>query len=118
MRTGARCAADAAGRAAAPSAPVTATPLDLTRPPAADDRRGGGRRRDSRGGERRSRRARYVVYRADSRRLTGRLHRPPATTFVDRAVPAGAYRYVVTAQDASARANESARSNAATAVVP
>ena len=43
---------------------------------------------------------------------------PPSTTFVDRAVPAGAYRYVVTAQDASASANESARSNEVSATVP
>ena len=35
---------------------------------------------------------------------------PPATTFTDPAVPAGAWRYAVTAVDASAGANESARS--------
>jgi hypothetical protein len=44
--------------------------------------------------------------------------RPPATTFVDRGVPAGRYRYVVTAQDASVRANESERSNEVAVAVP
>jgi len=64
--------------------------------------------------------ARYVVYRADARGMFVRIGsaRPPSTTFVDREVVAGAYRYVVTAQDASSSANESARSNEASATVP
>jgi hypothetical protein len=44
--------------------------------------------------------------------------RPPTTTFVDRNVPPGTYRYTVTAQDASARANESGPSNEVTVTVP
>lgn len=64
--------------------------------------------------------ARYVVYRATA---TGDFARvgsaePPATTFVDRDVPAGTYRYAVTAEDTSSRANESPRSNEVTATVP
>jgi len=42
----------------------------------------------------------------------------PGTTFTDRDVPPGTYRYVVTAQDTSARANESRHSNEATVTVP
>jgi hypothetical protein len=62
----------------------------------------------------------YVVYRA---RPGGRFERvgsarPPGTTFTDRPVPPGRYRYVVTAQDTSTRANESARSNEVTVAVP
>ena len=64
--------------------------------------------------------ARYVIYRADPRGTFTRAGStvPPSTTFVDRAVPPGTYLYVVTAQDRSARAHESARSNAVDAVVP
>jgi hypothetical protein len=43
---------------------------------------------------------------------------PPAVTFVDRDVAPGRYRYTVTAQDRSTRANESTRSNEATVTVP
>jgi hypothetical protein len=64
--------------------------------------------------------ARYVVYRA---RGAGPLERVgavrvPGTTFTDRDVPPGPYRYAVTAQDTSARANESRRSNEVTVSVP
>jgi hypothetical protein len=64
--------------------------------------------------------ARYVVYRADARGTFARVGSttPPSTTYVDRGVAAGAYRYVVTAQDASSSANESARSNETSATVP
>ncbi len=64
--------------------------------------------------------ARYVVYRADARGTFARVGStiPPSTMFVDRGVAAGAYRYVVTAQDPSSSANESARSNEASATVP
>jgi hypothetical protein len=44
--------------------------------------------------------------------------RPPATTFIDRPVPGGRYRYAVTAQDTSTRANESVRSNEVAVSVP
>jgi len=64
--------------------------------------------------------AAYVVYRAAPRGEFVRIGsvRVPATTFTDRDVPRGTYRYAVTAQDASARANESARSNEVTVTVP
>jgi uncharacterized protein len=64
--------------------------------------------------------ANYVVYRAQG---TGPLERigtvrVPGTTFSDRDVPSGAYRYAVTAQDSSARANESRPSNEVRVSVP
>jgi len=42
----------------------------------------------------------------------------PGSTFTDRDVPPGAYRYAVTAQDATARATESARSAEVSVTVP
>jgi hypothetical protein len=64
--------------------------------------------------------AAYVVYRAAPGTAFMRVGsaRPPATTFVDRNVPPGRYRYAVTAQDTSTRANESPRSNEVTVAVP
>lgn len=64
--------------------------------------------------------AAYIVYRAAAGGESVRVGsvRVPATTFTDRDVPSGTYRYTVTAQDATARANESARSNEATVTVP
>jgi hypothetical protein len=64
--------------------------------------------------------ARYIVYRA---REAGALERvgstaAPGTTFTDRAVSAGRWRYAVSAQDTSSRANESARSPEVTVTVP
>ena len=64
--------------------------------------------------------ARYLVYRG---REGGPLERvgsavPPATTFTDRDVPAGRWRYAVSAQDRSSRANESSRSAEVTVTVP
>jgi hypothetical protein len=44
--------------------------------------------------------------------------RAPSTVFVDRDVPRGRYRYVVTAEDSSTRRNESASSNEVTVAVP
>jgi hypothetical protein len=44
--------------------------------------------------------------------------RVPGTTFTDRGLPAGAYRYAVTAQDTSVRANESRPSNEVRVAVP
>jgi len=64
--------------------------------------------------------ARYVVYRA---REGGALERvgstvPPVITFTDRDVPVGRWRYAVSAQDQSSRANESTRSVEVTVTVP
>jgi hypothetical protein len=42
----------------------------------------------------------------------------PGTTFTDRDLPPGTYRYAVTAQDASVRANQSAHSNEVDVTVP
>ena len=62
----------------------------------------------------------YVVYRATPTGSFERIGsvRAPATTFTDRNVPAGAYRYAVTAQDSSVRANESQQSNEVSVRVP
>jgi fibronectin type 3 domain-containing protein len=62
----------------------------------------------------------YIVYRAP---VGGAFERigstsAPATTYVDRAVPRGTYRYAVTAQDTAARPNESPRSNEVRVGVP
>jgi hypothetical protein len=64
--------------------------------------------------------AAYVVYRAPAVGDFVRVGsvRTPGTTFTDREVPAGEYRYAVTAQDTSARANESPRSSEARVRVP
>src|SRR5207247_1924150 len=64
--------------------------------------------------------AAYIVYRRAGGAPATRVGsvRPPTTTFVDRNVPPGTYRYTVTAQDASARANESRPSTEVTVTVP
>jgi len=64
--------------------------------------------------------AAYVIYRAGGAGEAARIGsvRVPATTFTDRDLPSGTYRYTVTAQDATARANESAPSNEVTVTVP
>lgn len=64
--------------------------------------------------------AAYVVYRAFGGGELARVGtaRAPATTFVDRDLRPGVYRYVVTSQDATARANESPRSNEVTVRLP
>lgn len=64
--------------------------------------------------------ATYVVYRAAGSGPFQRVGstRAPSTVFVDRDVTSGTYRYVVTAQDASSRANESPRSNEARVTLP
>ena len=64
--------------------------------------------------------AAYVVYRAGA---TGEILRigsvrSPGTTFTDRELAPGRYRYAVTAQDATARANESGPSNEVSVTVP
>jgi hypothetical protein len=62
----------------------------------------------------------YIVYRAKADGALERIGsvRAPATTFTDRDLASGVYRYAVTAQDSSVRANESVRSNEATVTVP
>jgi hypothetical protein len=62
----------------------------------------------------------YIVYRAREGGPFLRIGsvRAPASTFTDRDVPPGRYRYAVSAQDTSVRANESARSSEVTVVVP
>jgi predicted small lipoprotein YifL len=62
----------------------------------------------------------YIVYRADAGGPFQRVGtvRVPGTTFTDRDVPSGPHRYAVTAQDTSARALESRRSNEVTVTVP
>jgi hypothetical protein len=64
--------------------------------------------------------ARYVVYRAAPGGEFSRLGSVtvPGTTFVDTDVPAGRWRYAVTAEDAGSRKNESTRSNVADASIP
>jgi hypothetical protein len=64
--------------------------------------------------------ATYIVYRAlgsGSLQRVGAV-RVPGATFTDQDVPPGTYRYVVTAQDAAARANESRPSNEVSVTVP
>jgi fibronectin type 3 domain-containing protein len=62
----------------------------------------------------------YVIYRATAGGSFERVGsvRAPVTTFIDRDLATGAYRYSVTAQDGGARANESVRSNEASVTVP
>jgi hypothetical protein len=62
----------------------------------------------------------YLVYRAGATGDFARVGsvRPPASTFVDRAVPPGRYRYRVSAQDTTTRANESAPSSDVSVTVP
>jgi len=62
----------------------------------------------------------YVIYRAAGSGAFERVGsvRAPGSTFTDRDLRPGSYRYAVTAQDTSARANESARSNEVDVTVP
>jgi large repetitive protein len=62
----------------------------------------------------------HVVYRADATGPFVRVGsvRAPGSTYTDRELAPGVYRYAVTAQDASARANESGRSNEVSVTVP
>ena len=64
--------------------------------------------------------ATYIVYRAAPGGAFERIGstRAPTATFIDRDVRGGTYRYVVTAEDAGARPNESGRSNEVTVTVP
>lgn len=113
----------AATGASAASAPVTATPAKSTPPAPASDLAAIASRGEVRLSWKPSPApdvAAYLIYRAATSGPLTRVGsvRPPATTFVDRDVPPGRYRYAVTAQDASTRANESARSNEVTVTVP
>ncbi|MGH7341139.1 MAG: fibronectin type III domain-containing protein, partial [Candidatus Rokuibacteriota bacterium] len=61
-----------------------------------------------------------VVYRAGP---TGQMVRvgsvrAPGSTFTDRDLSPGTYRYAVTAQDATTRANESSPSNEVSVTLP
>ena len=62
----------------------------------------------------------YVIYRGGPPGELARIGstRLPTTTFTDRDLPPGTYRYAVTAQDATARANESTHSNEVTVTLP
>lgn len=64
--------------------------------------------------------AAYVIYRAGPTGAIARVGsvRAPGTTFTDRDLAPGTYRYAVTAQDASARANESGPSNEVSVTLP
>ena len=105
------------------SAPVSATPIDTTPPQAPTDLVG----IPSEGTVRLVWMAspdldvgRYVVYRGREGAALERVGSTvsPGTTFIDRDVPAGRWRYAVSAQDTSSRANESARSVEVTVTVP
>ena len=113
----------AATGTSAASAPVTATPVKTTPPAPASELAA----IPSRGEVRLSWKpspagdvAAYLIYRAAPGGVFARVGsvRPPATTFVDRNVAPGRYRYAVTAQDTSTRGNESATSNEVTVTVP
>jgi hypothetical protein len=106
-----------------PSARVTVTPADMTppSPPAnlvAIPSAGAVRLSWSPSPERDV--AGYVVYRAAGAGALTRVGSTPAVTtvYLDRDLAPGTYRYAVTARDAGARANESARSNEVTVSVP
>ena len=64
--------------------------------------------------------ARYIIYRAAPGAAFERVSSvaSPGTTFVDREVPSGRWRYAVTAEDSGSRPNESQRSAEATVLVP
>jgi hypothetical protein len=64
--------------------------------------------------------AAYVVYRAAGAGPSVRVGsvRVPATTFTDRDLAPGLYRYTVTAQDGTARANESRPTDEVSVTVP
>ncbi|HEY3067997.1 MAG TPA: hypothetical protein VGL09_19575 [Methylomirabilota bacterium] len=107
----------------AQSAPVSATPLDLTPPGPPTNLVAvatGDVVRLSWTGSPDADVALYIVYRAMEGAAFVRIGAAPApsTTFLDRDVAPGRYRYVVTAQDRSSRANESGRSNEVRVNVP
>ena len=107
----------------APSPRVAVTPRDMTPPSAPTNLvaiASEGAVRLSWGAAPESDVSGYIVYRAEAGGAFVRVGstRAPATTFVDRGVARGTYRYVVTAEDSGAIRNESARSNEATVAAP
>jgi hypothetical protein len=103
--------------------PVVATPVDMTAPSAPTNLvavPSAGAVRLSWSASPEPDVATYVVYRAREGGAFTRLGstKAPDTTFTDRDVTSGTYRYTVSAQDAGSRANESRRSGEATATVP
>jgi uncharacterized protein len=62
----------------------------------------------------------YVIYRTDARGERARVGRTatPGTVFIDRDVPAGTYRYTVTAIDGASRPNESPPTAVVSVTVP
>lgn len=62
----------------------------------------------------------YIIYRAPEGGAFARVGsvRSPTTVFVDREVPRGSQRYVVTAQDSAVQPNESAHSTEVRVTVP
>ena len=105
------------------TAVVAATPIDRTPPPPPRDlvaTRSGSSVQLQWSGPADADVAGYVVYRAAAGRGFERVGSTtaPSTTFVDRDVPPGTYRYAVTTQDATARAVESARSADVTVTLP
>lgn len=107
----------------APSPRVAVTPRDMT-PPSAPANLVGipseGTVRLSWSASPESDVAGYILYRAEEGGALTRIGstRTPTTTFVDRGVARGTYRYVVTAEDSGATPNESARSNEVRVSVP
>ncbi|MBI2159812.1 MAG: hypothetical protein HYU25_05395 [Candidatus Rokubacteria bacterium] len=106
-----------------PSARVAVTPRDMTPPSAPTNLvaiASEGAVRLSWGASPETDVSGYIVYRAEAGGAFVRVGstRAPATTFVDREVARGPWRYVVTAEDSGAIRNESARSNEATVAVP
>jgi hypothetical protein len=106
-----------------PSARVTVTPADMTPPSPPGNLVGipsAGTVRLSWSPSPERDVAGYVVYRAAGTGALARVGSTPAltTVFLDRDLAPGTYRYAVTARDAGARANESARSNEVTVSVP
>src|SRR5262249_29857265 len=106
-----------------PSSRVAATPTDVTPPAAPTDLVAIPSEREVRlswtlGTD--TDLAGYVIYRAAGGGPWVRVGsvRVPATTFTDRGLAPGIYRYAVTAQDASVRANESPHSNEVSVTVP
>ena len=106
-----------------PSARVTATPRDMTPPSAPTALVAVPSEATVRLSWRASPEADvagYIVYRTGAASAAERVGSAlaPDTTFTDRQVPPGTYRYEVSAYDAAARPNESPRSTATTVAVP
>jgi fibronectin type 3 domain-containing protein len=107
----------------APTAAVAATPRDMT-PPAPPTELvavpGGDGVRLSWRASPATDVAGYSVYRARADEAFARVGSttPDRTAFIDAGVAPGTYRYAVTALDAAARPNESARSNIVTVTLP